>query len=533
MSRNPGTGVDIFIDGAPYWNSTPYSLTEDATPLTPDDMGGGVSQVTFAVMDQPGEIVPLISKRFSFTDGSNGELSGIIRGASGTGVTATLVADSVLAKLNVTRTVAPYPASGTANVLSYIQHLLSTCGVTETVEALSGASGASSAYPGFSGNILDAVKKLCVANQLELAYVSNKIILRKPRGIQAETYRDSDSTWAIDDSSLSRRVEGVYRDKRADSSVAYPVDGWSSDLPIYTVDANEVVELDLEVNASLRSIVQPGCVSSMTPETSTSSYVVVGNDGFPIPPAQWYAWGGAVTVEIGDDTRSLSVRIQGPTEDKYAPYRLAMSSGDGNYYSALVITGSGVFWAEETISLPACLNEDRVAEDSSITVDNEMYPSRDAFLHGLLWAASRHTSPLLKITANANSINQLGATGTQRHFTIAEFASAYPGYTISTLPATLGPTIAAFNQVLKDRIDALFDRQAFGNIGGAMVKREGFYCDFRIRSATITPISVQYDAEMDATIAGRAAARPTQTIAQFNSTWSGKKVADFDLAPYK
>src|SRR5690606_29191636 len=231
---------------------------------------------------------------------------------------------------------------------------------------------------GWKANVYDQLKKLAVAQGFEMSYVSENVVFRPLRGRIAVDYRDASLGWGMDVTGLAQTAEAYSYTTTSGKKLAYPAGGWDEDVTIYSVDAGQVQEIDIPIEASLSSVDQPVCVSKVDRHHSSSSvYSVTGNDGLPVPPAQWADAGGKLEVSIGEDTRTLKVKITGADDPQYAPYRIAVSSGTSDYYSSLRIVGTGVFYTKELHSLHAHTDKDRAPEEIGVTVDNEFIDSAD------------------------------------------------------------------------------------------------------------------------------------------------------------
>ena len=75
-----GTGVDITLGGKALWNAATYSIVEDSTPLDPADSSGGYGQISITAPHRP-EYKNISGKEILFSDGAQGQTSGIARGA--------------------------------------------------------------------------------------------------------------------------------------------------------------------------------------------------------------------------------------------------------------------------------------------------------------------------------------------------------------------------------------------------------------------------------------------------------------------
>lgn len=157
-------------------------------------------------------------------------------------------------------------------------------------------------------------------------------------------------------------------------SLAYPVTTVNGDQPkelsggeVLSVESGETKEFVLETSGVVNALYdQPVCVMpneiypSDTGIATTavdnrtryiinkSKYCVVGKDNKPITPAQWYAEGGSVHVELGDEPNQLKVRVTGMDNKRLAPFRLAESDGQ-NDYSSLRIFADVCLYEERTL----------------------------------------------------------------------------------------------------------------------------------------------------------------------------------------
>lgn len=140
----------------------------------------------------------------------------------------------------------------------------------------------------------------------------------------------------------------------------YPGSWDYADQEILTVDAGEVLETELQLNAWVRSVNQPVAVDWVPAEPSaTSVYSVTGADNLPIKASQWTSHGGSITVETTDDPSVLKVRVVGPATPqlegvdgtvKYAPYQIAMTSTEGGLWNSLHISGDGYPFIRKSVT---------------------------------------------------------------------------------------------------------------------------------------------------------------------------------------
>ncbi len=519
-------GVLLKIDGRPEWRASALSVSEDSTPLDISDMTGGTGGLTFSIPESPTNR-KLRHKPVRVENDARGSTEALITTYGGDGVNVSVTADTRLAALNVERTVPPF--SGTLGDL--ITSHLESAGITSGYVITDDVATIPITIPGGVENLWERTKRICAATDTEMALVSSNIVLRKPRTISAQTYRDSQRAWTIDDGDLAQTVEvKFYNSAWVTNKIVYPSGGWTEDVQILSVDAGEVLETNLPINASLTDVQQPVCVSSVSREYAASSvYTVAGADGLIIPPAQWANLGGVVSVNIGKDSKSLDVKIIAPTEKKFSPYTLRMPTSTSDGYSSLRIVGTGVTYEEGVLTLNAQMDTVRAPKLVGVTVENNAIKSRSqAVLRGLR-PAMRYAGPAKTLTVTTNGINRLGETHSYVYSTIEDWNTLYATKTIGNFNTLYdNDDIGDWNEFWGSRTIDTFENQAYGNIGGARLKNNGTM--YRIRSNS-TQDQFQYTAEADSTIKDHKAAWAGLKISDWNAFHAGETIADLKAAP--
>lgn len=514
-------------------NLTDYNATEDATPIEGSDSSGGVGQITFGVIEDPtseGTIL-LLNDTVELEDGSNGRTQGVVNGVSSTDGVASVSADARLVAFMATRTTQPY--NGTLG--GAFTYYLGLVGITTGFSIDSTITSRTVTFPGFTGNMWDYMKQMCIAQQVEIALVSSNIVLRPLRARTVEVRKNASESWAVQNSDLAQSVEVYYyNNKYLTNGLTYPQGGWNPDVSVYQVDANATLEFDIPTNVSLTSVQQPVVQDNVTRAYNASSvYAVAGNDGLPITAAQWSATGGSILVNINDDTSTLHVVIKGAADPtgKYAPYRIAVSSGPSDYYSSLRIVGTGVFTDKQLMTIPTGVPLSKTATVVGATVDNPFISTpAEAATVGLKtaqkWAMAAQT-----ISATATVLNRKGDKGTANYPTFAGyFAPLYAGKTFAQFDTlNAGKTFGDWDAIALASVQDTFENQAFGNIAGARVKfRDAMY---RIRTATVNASTIDYTAESDTMFSDFDARWTGKTFADFNTRFAGKTFQDFDVIP--
>jgi hypothetical protein len=520
-------GADIRIDGKPYWNAGAFSVTEEATPLDPSDSTGAVGQFTVAIPPTP-ETKLVRQKRLDLEDGTRGTTVGTIRSLAVTPTATTLTADSRLSALNVVRQVNPVNGTFEQAILYY----LGLCGITTAIFIDEDLKQRPFISRGWNANVWDELKKMATARQFEISLVSDNIVVRKPRAVTAVRHRDSQVSFSLDDTDLAQSVEVYWYEKTwRNGYIAYPEGGWDDEVQVINVDAGETIEMNIPLKSSLISLEQPVAVSRVDRDHVNSSvYAVSGNDGKIIPPAQWLDGGGSLTVSIGEDLRSIDLKIVGSSEELYAPFKIAMPSGPSDFYSSLRIVGTGVFVEENLLTYLTGLDNDTAPNEIGATIKNENIGSyEDAFRMAMI-AGGRFSGGQQAISVTTNGINRAGETGSYRYPTLDEADAEYGARTLAGVDA-LWPT-QTLDQVsdwwiAKVRTD--FANQAFGNIAGARVFDDGAV--YRIRSATTSPSSISHRAERDVLLTDADQAWATQTLAAMDVAWAGLTLDQVDVRP--
>lgn len=527
--------VEMWIRGSWYPTVSGYTAVEDATPTEPGSSRGGYGQISVTAPSNL-DTKTLWNEEFKLRDTKGGEIYGIIRsGGSSNGTqTATLDGDSRLALAAVRRKIGPYTGTLSGAFRAYLAAVKLTKDVV--IDPVYDRTQVS--LQGFDDEVGFRLKSLATAYGAELSYVGRNIVIRPVRKNTAVDYRDSTLEWIMDTSQVAQSVEvKYYNNTQRTNSLAYPPGGWTpeSDVEVFQVDAGETLRIPLEINASLSSVVQPVCVSWMGPTTANvSGYTVTGEGDKPITPDQWRATGGSVKIEIDPDSLGLTMVLVGASEQRFAPYRLAMSSGSSNTYSSLRILGTGVFFTEKSIIVGTGVDPDIATQEVGIVVENRAITTEKQARDLAVATVNRWTGPSLELSVTSKGINRLGDTGSYRFPTFKEFNdeqnAKFPKSKFSDFNArNAGKKFKDFNAERDATVADDFENQAFGNVAGARKYHDfGFY---RIYTATHTPSSLSYSAEMDTIFKDFNQRWAGTKFADFNKQWKGKKFRDNTVRP--
>lgn len=513
-----------------------FRVEENATPLTPSDTLGGAGTMTLQ-SDENDQTPYLQNVAIDLVDPAQGTTRGTIRGVSADNGHSTLVADSRLTLLVVKRTAEPFIGTLHDALLYYF----GLCGITDGIVIDDTLGAIEGNFPGFSGMVWDQLKKLLTIYEAEISLVSNNVVVRPVRGFVSENYRDSSRSWAYDVSQQARSVE-IYRydTREVVSGLLYPQGGWNSDVEVLSVAAGETLVRTIPLEGSASAVEQPTYLETIPPEySSTSVYNVSGNDNLPIEEAQWFAMGGSLKVEIGEDTRSLIVTIIAPREERFSPYRIGMPDGE-SFYSTLRIVGDGIVWNKELHTFYTAVDPDLVSQEVGATVDVEYIQTWEQLTAAALtelkfWGGTRRT-----VNVSTRGINRLGDTGSYAYATLEDFDAWWdddtPGATLedfdTAADALYGETLGDFDVWWIEYVQDDFANQAFGNIAGARVRDDHRFN--RIRTATITPAGISYTAWEDSVLGDFDEVWGEDvTLADFDVEWADETLGDFDATPLR
>lgn len=384
-------------------NQTTWSITEDATALTPADSLGGATSLQFGIRADlhapdtaPLHPFELAGATASLVDDSAGDVlvSGRIASPSGGVSVASVMSLSVLSKLNVVKSIPPFygPLS------EYFEMIFAGCGITRPVSYDAAVAHMIVPIRGYVDNVWAKVKEMCAVFGIDISDRGDGIHLRVPRVRTLDVENIKDQSWSLDDSRLAQSIEiydydsGYFEDALVYPPAIYDEDegttsppGWTEDTPILTVDAGETAVYEVEIAGSLMSVEQPECVLEVGPEDGEegSVYTVVGQ-GNPdgegsiqtLDPEAWTSLGGSVTVEVGENHDTLVITIEaGDNDATLAPFAIAMPTIDNHYYSSLRIRGTGILDNKTKYVYETGLGPEDTTTEVGVTIDTPFVAS--------------------------------------------------------------------------------------------------------------------------------------------------------------
>lgn len=517
-----------------------YRVTEDSTPTEASDSSGGTGQISFDAIEDPSRFgtVLLLNDTVTLTDGDRGTTQGTINSASSNDGLVSITADSRLGRLVVEKTAAPahdiFP-----NVMRYY---LGLAGLTTNVAIDASFNSITVNAPGWSGDLWTKIKELCVTYGAEISLLRTAVAVRPIRQLRALEFNNAKESWTISNRDMARFVEvNYYNSVWRSGAMIYPKGGWDESIPVYTVDPGEALFVNIPIDVSVESVIQPGFYTNVAKNyigPGTSAYTALGNDGAMIPQVDWTRDGGNLTVARGEDGKSIDVAIYAPRvgtpSAAFGPFRIGQQDINGNVYSTLRIMGVGLHYNKQTVTVPTGADEAITSRDIGVTVDNLFVATESQARSLALDVASRWASPSRKLNITKSAVNRPGdITQSFDYATIGEFDTYAVANGQSTFAlfdtAWSGKTFGQFDDFWYQRVQNNFDFQVFGNAVGARVAyRRAMW---RIRSIDISAGEISYTAEEDTTVGDFDASAAGMTIGQFDTSYAGLTFADFALIP--
>ena len=486
----------VLANGKELKGISSYTASEDATPLDLSDSGGSVGGLSLAYQTRtaPNIAKRLRRKTLALNDRHTGQWTGVVQSSNGDRTAATLTVNGRMTLLAVTRTALPQTTTLSAAVTYY----LNLCGITDHFTYPSWFATTNVKLPGWRDQVWLRLKQLAAFYQFEMALVSDIITFRSPRSNIAQTYRDSNVSWSAQDGQLAASmVVNWYKTTAIAQGAVYPPGRSFANEDLISFEANEKKVVLLSLRASVASIVPPVAtdVNYDNAGLSHSEYVVSDATNHIVLPKMWRDYGGRLDAKLGyqaddgtwiNDTRTVTLTIQGPGLAGLGPFTLGLPTGDGNYEPALTILGTGVDQEQHSVTMWTGLSPDLVQQDSAAVIDSMMVQSEgDAFT-----VASRALPSVMgavqQISVAGAGINRLGISGSLADMTMGQYDAANTGMTFASFDAA-NAGLASF-QAFDDQQTALvakdFPNQAFGNVAGARRWFDNAW--YRITQASVT-----------------------------------------------
>jgi hypothetical protein len=229
--------------------------------------------------------------------------------------------------------------------------------------------------PGFTGNVWEKLRELCVICDLDITLSESTIVVTPKAAkrlavtshafIPANNWKKSQLSTKAQARDTARTVEVVYRDRANTANLALM---WKADS-VYSLEKGETKVETVQTDSTFTYVTQPIPVSGVpVPYTwSYSSYVITGNDGYIVDPQWWKDNGGSIKVEMTKKSGEIKITMQAPPVDTVrAPYRISEGVADR---PALYICGYGIA-LKEPVTLPFFTGNSKASQEVGVTFDS-------------------------------------------------------------------------------------------------------------------------------------------------------------------
>ena len=434
-----------------------WSYSEEVTSLEPGNIKGATGQVSIRAIerteDKLGNTHPntklMINNQVSLIEDDYGIIDLQVKSISTNAGVASITADTLQWKLNVTKTALAVPnlkEPVAGNLFAAINYYCGLVGIVPEIDSALTAELTTIPvnFIGWTGNLWERLKMLCAVasssltttSRIEMFVGTNGLGFRKALTTDAGIEElKSDYSISVSSNEPAKKVDvALYKTSFGEDKVVYEQSNYdegkdesqkflASISDAMQVNAGETVTKRFKINATLESINQPDCVSEITrtfpaPYIGTiGQYVIVGTDNLPILPAQWVGEGGSVKLALTDVPDEIEITVTAPKLDAieqtsggtaFAPYKIGVEVADDAEYPAFWITGTGVFFEKKTKTFITGAPEEFAPADSAASIDNIFITTDDQASFNGVAAAQVLCGPSVKMSA---SIAQGGAFG--------------------------------------------------------------------------------------------------------------------------
>jgi hypothetical protein len=503
-----------------------YEYSEGSMPHDVFDESGEVGQFSFqADSDDRGRSILLFKDAVELRDDFYGFVSGNVNSFNYSDGFVDVTGTSRLNLINTEAVVSP----ALTTVAQYLRNIFSAASIFSDIIVAPNVPKKPIVTPGYEGNLWVLLKKFAALHQLDVSLVRNAIFVRPMREREISIENVTNEILKLSEDNLSQKFEVAYYNyEQKSDSLAYPIGGWTPDVEVYSVEANETVVFDLPVNAFLTQVKQPSVVSFVAKDYSgpDSVYSVTGNDGLPLPGQLWTDFGGGMFFELTDLGRNIRVTLKGPDFEELSPYSISVSDG-ATQYSTLRIVGTGIFFDRKTAVIPTGLTFNETAQEFGQEIDNVFISTFQEAYDAGVRARRRYALPRQVFDTTGRRLVQPG--GEISFFpSFADFENTLPAvYNFEDFNQSYDTaTFDDFNQSLAELVV-----QSFGTVAGSRVRFEDAY--YRVRSTTVSPGEISANSEFDTLFEDFDDARSSQIFESFNFNFAGLSFDDYALIPLR
>lgn len=471
-----------------------YTYSEDVTSLEPSTISGGTGQVSISAEVEDISTSLIVNNEMLLSDDEYGQVNFQVKSLNISNGVASITGDTIQSRLNVEVTAAPVGGS-TASLFSAIYYY---CGLVDVIPEMSTELQEELDlvpvnFIGWKGNLWEHLKMLCAGVAASLTenvglemYVSNNsLYFRKAlqlemviednavisRNFSVETF-DAAKEVTVSNYNTRYGIAEIVKETSNRAEILFPAVKDVSITDSMQVEPGATFTKRFTINASLETVNQPVCVAQITtlPYTGTTGeYVIVGNDGLPIQPAQWTGQGGSLTVSLTENPNEIELTIIAPAALNlpqvidpnklgYAPYKIGIETSGDTDYPALYITGTGVFYDKQDVTFLTGASDEYTSKASAMQIDNPFISTKhDLYTRGIA-AAQAACGPKITLTETLDYGISFGETpGVLRSYQ----ANKYRVSSISYSPNSA--TMTAVSSAQFGDFDAKWTTKTFDN----------------------------------------------------------------------
>lgn len=350
-----------------------------------------------------------------------------------------------------------------------IRYYLALCGLSsDDVVIDPGIDVTRVSLVGWTGVVWNYFKMLCSAYNIEAVVKGSKIYVQRPNKVSLALESGMEFSRVAMKPGNSASIDVV------NNNTSYVLNGdvFSATNDI-SIDSGSSSLVKDTTEHWIKSVNQPVHLTAVPVSPPSSGYYVVYDSaGLVVDPAWWARNGGRVIVTVSN-WHDIEILVAAPSATTYtAPFKISAKSSTG--LPGLLATGTGVFVEKTSVPLFTGASDDG---DAAPTVDNPFIGSRAAAVDRGMHAAQRAGGSAPTISGE-----------------------------ISYIPGANG--------------------DEFGSIAGMRILYDGAY--YRIRSATITPSSIDIHSADSATTFDDLVALFSIVFDEFNVTYAGQTFSDFN-----
>lgn len=467
-----GDQSDVVID---------YSISESATPVSLADTSGEIPALNISAesnsINSLGNTHPnsklLIDNSITLVDDLRGTFTGRVSTLSTDSQSVSVQALSIFEKLNTTKKAASINGTVTDAVESY----MALAGIESANYSIDSSFDSQSVvFPGWTDNIWNALKMLCVAINAEM-YFQSDVLYFKPRATKTLKVENIDGeSFSVE---LGQQTKStVFTRNKTSWTTNGIVFAYHPQDSVESIEANELKEFIVTSSVALNSINQPEYAESNTPanfptytnyiqpsstgqvptEYLNGFYSFVTKTGTIVPDEKALEYKASVKVELTDNPYEIKVIVTGPNTKYNTPWSLQFKENQ----PALALTGTGAYVQPQPVTF-----------NTGTSIGDEVNEYTD--------------NPFL---VNDDYLNNTA------YYTNQELCGPVVTFSFAT-----------------DKIEEA-SNQEFGYLPGAIFSYGG--SKYRITSASYGYGNISVNA------------RQYVTFADFNTTWAGKTIAEFN-----